>query len=167
MLMKMIAIVAISFGFYMLYSGFKMEGELAVKRKNKIIGLILIIVSLFILPSESKSEADFFKNIFEIQNEVEDFIAYQDTGADDARKQVIKFLDKSIKKLKENKPPSSLPKEVKEGYKNHVQGLTEVKKAYASNDIELSKEGGTKVFDAKQAYNRYLSGNPEIKEEIK
>ncbi|MFW7361657.1 hypothetical protein ACODHD_10970 [Vagococcus fluvialis] len=155
----------------------KREPNLTVKRKLKSYYIGLIILSVLIVAfsglkekptnnTEINQEVAFFDNAVEVQNDVVFYIANQDVYADNARNQTIEFLDDSIDKLKEKKPAGNLPKEVKKGYKRHLDGLTKIRKGYSSNKIKLAEEGGNDIKEAREAYEKYLLENPEVEEEL-
>lgn len=173
--MIIISIIILTIGYIYLS---KREPNLAVKRKLKNYYIGLIILSVLIVAfsgvkerpidnnTEISQEVAFFDNAIEVQNDVVFYIANQDVYADDARKQTIKFLDDSIDKLKKKKPARNLSKEVKKGYKKHLDGLTKIRKGYSTNKIELAEEGGIDIKEARGAYEVFLLENPEVEEEL-
>lgn len=172
--MIIISIIILTIGYIYLS---KREPNLAVKRKLKNYYVGLIILSVLIVafsgvkekPTNNtgiSQEVAFFDNAIEVQNDVVFYIANQDVYADDARQQTIKFLDESIDNLKDKKPPRNLSKNVKKGYKKHLDGLTKIRKGYSSNKIKLAEEGGNDVKEAREAYEKYLLENPDVEEEL-
>lgn len=172
--MIIISIIILTIGYIYLS---KRELNLAVKRKLKNYYIGLIILSVLIVafsgveekPTNNtgiSQEVAFFDSAIEVQNDVVFYIANQDVYADDAREQTIKFLDGSIVKLKEKKPAGNLPKEVKKGYKRHLDGLIKIRKGYSSNKIELAEEGGNYIKEAREVYENYLLENPDVEEEL-
>ncbi len=173
--MIIISIVILTVGYFYLS---KREPNLAVKRKLKNYYIGLIILSVLIVAfsgleekltnnnTEISQEVAFFDNAIEVQNDVVFYIANQDVYADDARQQTIKFLDESIDNLKDKKPARNLSKDVKKGYKKHLDGLKKIRKGYSSNKIKLAEEGGNDIKEAREAYEEYLLENPEVEDEL-
>lgn len=172
--MIIISIIILTIGYIYLS---KREPNPAVKHKLKNYYIGLIILSVLIVtfsgvkekPTNNtgiSQEVAFFDNAIEVQNDVVFYIANQDVYADDARQQTIKFLDESIDKLKKKKPARNLPKEIKKGYKRHLDGLNKIRKGYSSNKIELAEDGGNYIKEAREVYEKYLLENPEVEEEL-
>ena len=134
--MIIISIIILTIGYIYLS---KREPNPAVKHKLKCYYIGLIFLSVLIVAfsglkekstnnTEISQEVAFFDNAIEVQNDVVSYIANQDVYADDARQQTIKFLDESIDNLKDKKPSRKLSKNVKKGYKKHLDGLTKIRK---------------------------------------
>lgn len=86
-------------------------------------------------------------------------IKQTDVYSDEGMQNTADYLGKQMKKLKNIKPPSALPKEIKDSQETLYEGIDKIRTGILEQDIEKIQAGQTIVSMTMELYNDYIENS--------
>lgn len=132
------------------------------RKKILISGSILLFgCFLMLFSSGGRSEKEYTQEVMNIVNDNDLKIKETDVYSDDDMKDTADYLSKQMKKLKDIKPPSTLPQEIKDSHETLYEGIDRIRIGILEHDIKKIQAGQMIVAMALILYNDYIEKNPD------
>ncbi|AUJ84414.1 hypothetical protein [Enterococcus sp. CR-Ec1] len=124
-------------------------------------GLLLLSCFSMLFSSDGLSEKEYVKEVVNIVVDSDVKIKQTDVYSDEDMQDTADYLGKQMKKLKDIKPPSALPKEIKDSHETLYEGVDKIRTGILEQDIEKIQAGQTIVSMTTVLYNDYIDKNPD------
>lgn len=131
------------------------------RRKILVVGSLLLLGCFSMLSSEGLSEKEYVQEVVNIVVDSDVKIKQTDVYSDEDMQDTADYLGKQMKKLKNIKPPSALPQEIKDSHETLYEGIDKIRTGILEQDIEKIQAGQTIVSMSTVLYNDYIEKNQD------